>query len=199
MNSTPSSPTCTMRLTALLPPPPTPTTLMRAPVRCSSASFSRNGVSRMSVIQASTLEKFLEQSAQPSGDASKRAGAHHATGLAHMISLRVQHQSDSRRELGIAYVIGEAADTDRQPAPDGEIEDLLGKLGHPLENGPASRQHDAGVERLLVTRPADLIPHLVANLLRTGLQNFRQHTPRHEPRLSPADARDFDRLVFIDD
>ena len=31
MNSTPSSPAATMRLTALLPPPPTPTTLMRAP------------------------------------------------------------------------------------------------------------------------------------------------------------------------
>ena len=33
MNSTPSRPAVTMRLTALLPPPPTPTTLMRAPVR----------------------------------------------------------------------------------------------------------------------------------------------------------------------
>ena len=44
MNSTPSSPACTMRLTALLPPPPTPTTLMRAPVRPSSSSLNRSGV-----------------------------------------------------------------------------------------------------------------------------------------------------------
>jgi hypothetical protein len=44
MNSTPSSPTMTMRLTALLPPPPTPTTLMRAPALFSSSSRSRSGV-----------------------------------------------------------------------------------------------------------------------------------------------------------
>ena len=39
-NSTPSKPACTIRLTALLPPPPTPTTLMRAPALPSSSSRS---------------------------------------------------------------------------------------------------------------------------------------------------------------
>ena len=43
MNSTPSRPPCTMRLTALLPPPPTPMTLMRAPVCASSSRRSRSG------------------------------------------------------------------------------------------------------------------------------------------------------------
>ena len=42
MNSTPSRPALTMRLTALLPPPPTPTTLIRAPARPSSSSFNRS-------------------------------------------------------------------------------------------------------------------------------------------------------------
>ena len=42
MNSTPEMPACTMRDTALLPPPPTPTTLIRAPMRASSSSVSRS-------------------------------------------------------------------------------------------------------------------------------------------------------------
>ena len=41
MNSTPEMPACTIRDTALLPPPPTPTTLIRAPMRASSSSVSR--------------------------------------------------------------------------------------------------------------------------------------------------------------
>jgi len=41
-NSTPARPVRAMRFTALPPPPPTPITLMRAPARPSSASFSRN-------------------------------------------------------------------------------------------------------------------------------------------------------------
>ena len=40
MNSTPSRPTWTMRLTALLPPPPMPITLMRAPALPSSSRRS---------------------------------------------------------------------------------------------------------------------------------------------------------------
>src|SRR5688572_17438796 len=189
INSTPSSPTCTMRLTALLPPPPTPTTLMRAPVRCSSASFSRNGISRVSAIRPPLLEEFLEQAAQPSGDAPECAGAHQTPGIAHMMPLRVQPQSHSRGELRIADVVGEAANADRHPAPDREIEDLLSKLGHSLENCTASGQHDARVERLLVSGAPNLIPHLVTNLLSARLQNLRQHTPRHESRLSSTHAR----------
>ncbi len=42
MNSTPEMPAWTMRDTALLPPPPTPTTLIRAPMRASSSSVSRS-------------------------------------------------------------------------------------------------------------------------------------------------------------
>jgi hypothetical protein len=42
MNSTPEIPACTIRDTALLPPPPTPTTLILAPIRASSSSVSRS-------------------------------------------------------------------------------------------------------------------------------------------------------------
>jgi hypothetical protein len=41
MNSTPVMPAFTIRVTALLPPPPTPTTLIRAPSRASSSRVMR--------------------------------------------------------------------------------------------------------------------------------------------------------------
>src|SRR5688572_4234361 len=150
MNSTPSRPTSAIRLTALPPPPPTPTTLMRAPARVSSASFSRNGVSRISAIFPPPvrlrLEEFLKQPAQPAGHASKCAGANHPAAVAYMIPLRVQHETDRRGELGIADVIGQTAYADRYAASNRQIKYLLGDLGHPFENRAASRQHDAGVE-----------------------------------------------------
>src|SRR5438874_7718733 len=105
MNSTPSRPTCTIRLTALLPPPPTPTTLMRAPARASSASFNRIGVSRCSAIHPllvrivesePVLEKFLEQSPEPAGHAAEGPRADKAPRLADVIPLRVQHQPHRR-------------------------------------------------------------------------------------------------------
>src|SRR5687768_9041790 len=42
MNSTPHRPTSTIRFTALLPPPPTPTTFILAPRRASGSSVSRS-------------------------------------------------------------------------------------------------------------------------------------------------------------
>ena len=53
MNSTPSRPTCTMRLTALLPPPPTPMTLMRAPAVPSS---SRRSLKRLDSFVSSFID-----------------------------------------------------------------------------------------------------------------------------------------------
>ena len=86
-----------MRLTALLPPPPTPITLMRAPARLSAVerqpssrrrfSASVGCVCRRSAIPCvllprrpargiqSDLEEFLEQHAQPAGHAAERAGS----------------------------------------------------------------------------------------------------------------------------
>ena len=62
MNSTPSSPVRTMRLTALPPPPPTPITLMRAPSRRASSSLSRSG-STLTMVSCSwsvRVSSFME-------------------------------------------------------------------------------------------------------------------------------------------
>ena len=58
----------------------------------------------------------------------------------------IQHEADRGRERGIADVVGEPADTDRRTAPDGQVENLLGDLGHAFELRPSACQHQAGVE-----------------------------------------------------
>src|SRR5689334_5736936 len=191
MNSTPSRPTCTSRLTALLPPPPTPTTLMRAPARNSSASLNRSGVSRCSAIHCplsellgkSVSEKFLEKPPEPSGHTAERSRPDEAPRLAHMIALRVQHQPHRRRKLRIGDVIGQPAHTRGTSPPDRQIENLLRNLGHALEDGASSGEHDAGVQRSLVPGAADLIPNLVKNFFGARLEDFRQHPARHQARL----------------
>ena len=64
MNSTPSRPVRTMRLTALLPPPPMPTTLMRAPSRRSGSNVNRN-VSAAAVCARSSLVSFSDMAIPP--------------------------------------------------------------------------------------------------------------------------------------
>ena len=57
-------------------------------------------------------------------------------------------------------------------AADRQVEDLLGDLRHALEDRAAAGQHDAGVERLLVARAPDLVPHQVEDLLGARLQDL---------------------------
>src|SRR4051812_2654320 len=70
MNSTPSNPAATIRFTALLPPPPTPTTLIRAPDRRTSSSFKRSGSGLLGIIWVPLamcpLQVFSQVSWRPS-------------------------------------------------------------------------------------------------------------------------------------
>src|SRR5688572_18900605 len=197
MNSTPPRPTCTMRLTALLPPPPIPSTLIFAPRRASGSSTSRISMSpSRCVIDRLPSEELLEDAAQPPGHAAERAGAD-ARQLRRAVAVRIEDQPHRRGERRAVDVIGKAPDANGTAAPDRQVEDLLGNLGHPLEDRPAAGQHDAGVERLLVTGAPDLVPDEVEDLLRARLENLREDPPRHQPRLPAADAGDLDRLVLV--
>ena len=118
MNSTPSRPARTMRLTALPPPPPTPITLMRAPARASSSRRSRSRSSssassasvrvvgsRPSVMLPCELpavgavrasrasEEFSEQAAQPARHAHQRAGARPAPAPARSAMFRCPYST----------------------------------------------------------------------------------------------------------
>src|SRR6185503_11574525 len=204
MNSTPPRPTSTMRSTALLPPPPTPTTLMRAALRASGASVNRSA-SLLSPLRpwpsfmcssVRCLKEFFEDAPKPTGDAAERAGAG-TRRIGRTIAVRVQSDAHRRGKHRTADVIGQAAHADGRTASNRQIEDLLGDLGHPFENRAAAGEHDSRVQRLLISRAANLVPYQVEDLFGARLQDFRQDPPRHQPRLAAADARHFDRLVLV--
>src|SRR3954464_1318837 len=192
MNSTPPNPTSTMRLTALLPPPPTPTTLIFAPRRACSSSVSRSfssrpwGTSNSFMIppgpdrtghdrhesgygRTPPSEKFFEDAADGDAHAIERAAT--ARRVLHPVAVRIQHHTDRRREHGTAHVVRQSADAHRQPAPDRQIENLFADLRHALENRATAGEDDARVQRLLVAGPADLVPHEVEDFFRSGLQD----------------------------
>src|SRR5438876_740460 len=114
MNSTPLKPTATMRFTALLPPPPTPMTLIFAPRRVSASSVKRSGSasrtreSNSLICASSSSEELPENSPQPPGHAAEGPGAH-AGHLRHAVAMRVEHEPDRRGKRRTGYVIGQPA------------------------------------------------------------------------------------------
>src|SRR6267142_1039818 len=100
MNSTPVRPTSTIRFTALLPPPPTPITLIFAPRRVPRSSVSRSSCEARSsdcFMPGLLLEEFFENPAQPAGHAAERARADAGRiGLA--VAMGVEHETDRRRK-----------------------------------------------------------------------------------------------------
>src|SRR5690349_13268296 len=160
MNSTPPSPTSTMRLTALLPPPPTPITLIFAPRRASGASVIRISVcSRSRAIPNLPLvgaaeaapydrlsEKLFENAPDAPGHPAERARA--ALGLlGRPVAMGIQRQPHGGRKHGARHVIGQPADAGGMSAADRQVENLLGDLRHAFQDRGATREHDAGVER----------------------------------------------------
>src|SRR5688572_25486057 len=209
MNSTPPRPTSTMRLTALLPPPPTPITLIFAPRLASGSSVSLS--LSVSIISASVSapncqlptpnescepppwelevgrrgflvcksKKLFEDAAEPSGHPAERPGAG-TRRLRCAIAMRVQHDADRRRERRAVHMVGKAADTDRTSAADRKVENLFGDFRHPFENRAAAGQHDAGVQRFLVAGATDLVPDQVKRFLGARLQDLGQNPARHQ-------------------
>src|SRR5688572_28784787 len=141
-------------------------------------------------------EELLEDSAQAPGDAAERPGAA-ARRLGHAIAVRIEDHANRRRKDRTVHVIGKAADAERAAAADRQIEDLLGDLGHPFEDGAATSEDDARVQRLLEAGAPDFVPHEMECLLRAGLEDLRQDLPRHDARLATADAGHFDGLVLV--
>src|SRR2546427_5507485 len=103
MNSTPPRPASTMRLTALQPPPPTPITLIRAPLRVSLSSISRSRSSLRAFWPSKSLmlsppgttyprlEEFLEDASQAAGHPAEGARTH-ARRFGPAVAVRVEHE-----------------------------------------------------------------------------------------------------------
>src|SRR5262245_6304753 len=125
MNSTPLRPTCTMRATALPPPPPTPITLMRAPARTASSIVIRSPGSCPSPLMPSyrsaieppyrTSEKPFEHAAQVPDHARERTAR--APEIGRAVPRGVQHQTDAVGIGRVGHMVGQAADARRRAAP----------------------------------------------------------------------------------
>src|SRR5262249_13097293 len=104
-------------------------------------------------------EKFPEQTAQPSRRADERARANRrARALTHSVPIAVQRETDTSGKGRTVDVIGQPAHANRTTAPDWQIENLFGNLGHAVEDGAAAGQHDSRVEALLVAGASDFVP-----------------------------------------
>src|SRR5690348_16428760 len=127
MNSTPPRPTYTIPFTALLPPPPTPITLIFAPRRAAGSSvnrsFSASPLSKWSIrVLRRPSEEFLENPAQAPGHLPPGAAAAPSR-LGGAVTVRVQHDADRRRKHRTAHVVREAANSRRAAAADRQVED----------------------------------------------------------------------------
>src|SRR5687767_5438726 len=133
MNSTPPSPASTMRLTALQPPPPTPTTLIFAPVRFSWSSVSLSTSSRISASIRSTSEELFENAPEPPGHTAERSCTA-APCVWRAIAMRIQRQPDRCSKRRTVHVVGHAAYTHGTAPPDRQVENLLRDFRHAFEN-----------------------------------------------------------------
>ena len=86
----------------------------------------------------------------------------------------VEQEPDGRRIVGRVDPVDEPADARGVAAPYGKVEDLLGDLFDPFEEGGPSRQDDAGIERFLITHALDIVIHKPENLLGPRLDDVRQ-------------------------
>src|SRR5690606_33795205 len=135
-NSTPLRPVSIMRLTALLPPPPSPMTLMTALSVWLIAMLSRSRVS----------EEVLEYVPHPVPPAVARVAlllrppcrGHGGMTLSHAVT----YQTDGRGMSGTGDHVGQARDTVRLADPDGETEPLVRHLVDSRhERGSAGDDH----------------------------------------------------------
>src|SRR5262249_13568997 len=84
--------------------------------------------------------------------------------------------------------VGEPAHAAREAAPRRDAEDLLGQLGHALEDRRPARQHRAGREDVLQARLGQLLAHVLEDLLHARRDDVHQHRARQEPPRPPTDG-----------
>src|SRR6267154_1858987 len=164
MNSTPCRLVEIIRLTALLPPPPTPITLMLAPTALVSSKEIRGALfgsrSSMEIISTSPgCVCWLKELVPPDFDHVADAGQQERVRRPgrHLLALAetVQRQSHRRAVLGRADRIRQAADLGRRAAPHRSVEDVLGDLGEAFEHRAAAGQDHPGMDRAGAPAPPE--------------------------------------------
>src|SRR6266571_865305 len=181
MNSTPGRPSSTMRLSALPPPPPTPTTFIRA--FCDTVSSSSKIMAPSGPRSEEVLQPTLERSEQPGHPRAcerpsppscparcTRSGASPSRrGPLRHAARRVQHQPRRYRVARRLHAVHEPRDVvlgraraHRQP------EHLARQLHQARQVRRSPRQHHArGKPAAAVPRLLELAVHQVEDLLQT--------------------------------
>src|SRR5207245_62164 len=199
MNSTPWSPSSTMRFKALPPPPPTPTTFMRAfcdTVSSSSKIMAPSGDRSEEILQP-TLERreqlvhaaAAHQRPPPSPPPADRGALRH-------LARRVQHQPDRHRVARGLHTVHQPGDPLLgAPGPDRHGERIPRQLHHPRQVRRPARQHHSGREPPTpVAGALELALHQLEDLVHPLVNDVRQQLARRLARPLARRGRQADHL-----
>src|SRR6185437_2380757 len=193
MNSTPWRPSSTMRFSALPPPPPTPTTFIRA--FCDTVSSSSKIMAPSGDRSEEVLQPPLQRS-KPPLDASTLD--HRAAGNTALRESprRVQHQTHRHRVARRLHAVDEPRDPLlRRPGPHRHREGVTRQLHHPRQVRRPARQHDSRREpSTAVTRPLELALRQLEDLVHALMDDVRQQLARRLPRPLARRGRQVDHL-----
>src|SRR6267143_102253 len=193
MNSTPWSPSSTMRFRALPPPPPTPTTFIRA--FCDTVSSSSKIMAPSGDRSEEVLQPPLQRS-EPSLDA--RTLDQRAAGNAALRDSprRVQHQAHRHGVARRLHAVDESRNPLlRRPGPHRHREGVARELHHPGQVRRPARQHHPGRQPSpSVPRPLELALRQLKNLVHALVDDVRQQLARCLPRPLARRGRQIDHL-----
>src|SRR5260370_6884314 len=180
-----------MRLTALRPPPPHPTTLILARPSCNSLSFISIRWSSfecaLDMASSSWLFVFsLEKISQPPHCFLIRVAE--GDRLARVAVIRTSarpplHQPGRDRERRSVRFVGEPGQTDGLAEARGSVEHRLRGVHRAHEPRPAAGDDDTGRKQLVETRLADFLARHLEDLDHARPHDLPQAAPT--PRLRP--------------
>src|SRR5207248_10886491 len=195
MNSTPWSPSSTMRFRALPPPPPTPTTFIRA--FCETVSSSSKIMAPSGDRSEEVLQPPLQRSEQlvdPRAPDQRAAPSRRAA--LHQPPRGVQHQPDRHRVARRLHTVDQTRDPLLgAPGPHRHRERLACQLHHSRQMRRSPRQHHAGRQpAAAVPRPLELALHQLEDLVHALVNDVRQQLARCLPGALARRGRQVDHL-----
>src|SRR5213596_1534549 len=193
MNSTPWSPSSTMRFSALPPPPPTPTTFIRA--FCDTVSSSSKIMAPSGDRSEEVLQPPLERR-----EPALHSGARHqrATGRGALRepARRVQHQPHRHRVARRLHAVHQPGDPLLgAPRPDGHGEGIPRQFHHPRQmRRPARQHHPRRQPPAPIPSALELALHQLEDLVHPLVDDVRQQLARRLPRPLARRGRQVDHL-----
>src|SRR5581483_7681259 len=199
-----------MRFTALPPPPPQPTTLIRARPSCNSLSFmlmTRSSFSGCALAMASSswlrwssLEKI---SKPPHCFLIGRRQRHGLTSVGvHRVVMRSRaplDQADRGRELRPLAAVGEPAQTGGLAEAHRRVEHRLGGVRRAHQARAAAADHDARGQQPVEAGLADLVARHAEDLLHARADDLGEEPARQRLDAVAAHLPDLDLLAVVDD